>query len=148
MLDRLNLPADAADAVEHLLLVSQYVGQSRLLGSIDSIPPVVYNAKGGPAGDGQDLLSRDHEAARDRPGFRLHGRCCGQTDRGKPAVPVEWLKTEWRRLGLLKNIQLTMSGCLGPCDVPNIVLVATAQANVWLGNIDRFEYYCELVQWE
>ncbi|SPF38029.1 hypothetical protein SBA4_2120011 [Candidatus Sulfopaludibacter sp. SbA4] len=40
------------------------------------------------------------------------GCCCGQTDRGKPAVPVEWLKTEWRQRGLLKNIQLTISGCL------------------------------------
>ena len=75
------------------------------------------------------------------------GCCCGQTDRGKPAVPVEWLKTEWRRRGLLKNIQLTISGCLGPCDVPNVVLIARAEENVWLGNIDRFEYYREIVEW-
>ena len=75
------------------------------------------------------------------------GCCCGQTDRGKPAVPVEWLKTEWRRRGLLKNIQLTISGCLGPCDVPNVVLIATAEENIWLGNIDRFEYYREIVEW-
>src|ERR1700681_582060 len=68
------------------------------------------------------------------------GCCCGQSDRGKPAVPVEWLKTEWRQRGLLKNIQLTISGCLGPCDVPNVVFIATAEENVWLGNIDRFEY--------
>ena len=44
-------------------------------------------------------------------------------------MPVEWLKTEWRRRGLLKNIQLTISGCLGPCDVPNVVLIATAEEN-------------------
>ncbi len=75
------------------------------------------------------------------------GCCCGQTDRGKPAVPVEWLKTEWRRLGLLKNIQLTISGCLGPCDVPNVALIATAEENIWLGNLDRFEYYREIVEW-
>jgi len=75
------------------------------------------------------------------------GCCCGQTDRGKPAVPVEWLKTEWRSRGLLKNIQLTISGCLGPCDVPNVVLIATADENIWLGNIDQFEYYREIVEW-
>ena len=76
------------------------------------------------------------------------GCCCGQTDRGKPAVPVEWLKDEWRGRGLLKNIQLTISGCLGPCDVPNVVLIATGQENIWLGNIDRFEYYREIVEWQ
>ena len=75
------------------------------------------------------------------------GCCCGRPDRGKPEVPVEWLKAEWRRLGLLKNIQLTISGCLGPCDVPNVVLIAFTDENVWLGNIDRFEYYREIVEW-
>jgi len=62
-------------------------------------------------------------------------------------VPVEWLKAEWRRLGLLKNIQLTIRGCLGPCDVPNVVLIATADENIWLGNIDLFDYYREIVEW-
>jgi cobaltochelatase CobN len=75
------------------------------------------------------------------------GCCCGQADRGKPAVPVEWLKAEWRRRGLLKNIQLTISGCLGPCDVPNVVLISAAGESVWLGNIDRFEDYREIVEW-
>ena len=75
------------------------------------------------------------------------GCCCGQTDRGKPAVPVEWLKAEWRRLGLLKNIQLTISGCLGPCDVPNVVLMATAEENIRQGNIDLFDYCREIVEW-
>jgi len=75
------------------------------------------------------------------------GCCCGQTERGKPDVPVEWLKTEWRRLGLLKNIQLTISGCLGPCDVPNVVLIATPEENVWLGNIEHLEQYREIVEW-
>jgi cobaltochelatase CobN len=60
---------------------------------------------------------------------------------------VEWLKTEWRSRGLLKNIQLTISGCLGPCDVPNVVLIATAEENVWLGNIDRIEHYREILDW-
>jgi cobaltochelatase CobN len=53
------------------------------------------------------------------------GCCCGRTDRGKPEVPVEWLKAEWRRRGLPKNIQLSICGCLGPCDVANVVKVDT-----------------------
>jgi cobaltochelatase CobN len=72
---------------------------------------------------------------------------CGQTDRGKRAVAVEWLKGEWRSRGLLKNIQFTITGCLGPCDVPNVVLIATAGESIWLGNIDQFDYYREIVDW-
>jgi hypothetical protein len=37
------------------------------------------------------------------------GCCCGAVTRGKPEVPVEWLKQEWRSRGLLKNIQLSIS---------------------------------------
>jgi len=53
------------------------------------------------------------------------GCCCGAVERGRPEVPAEWLKAEWRRRGLLKRLQLTISGCLGPCDVPNVVVVAS-----------------------
>lgn len=28
----------------------------------------------------------------------------GDTERGRPAVPVEWLKSEWRTRGLLKRV--------------------------------------------
>jgi hypothetical protein len=43
------------------------------------------------------------------------GCCCGNTENGRPPVPVDWLKKEWRARGLLKRVQLTISGCLGPC---------------------------------
>src|SRR3984893_16566915 len=46
------------------------------------------------------------------------GCCCGNTENGRPPVPVDWLKKEWRARGLLKRVQLTISGCLGPCDLP------------------------------
>ena len=49
------------------------------------------------------------------------GCCCGNTENGRPPVPVDWLKKEWRARGLLKRVQLTISGCLGPCDLPNVV---------------------------
>src|SRR5690242_15380508 len=32
------------------------------------------------------------------------GCCCGNTERGLPAVPVDWLKSEWRKRGLLKRV--------------------------------------------
>ncbi len=75
------------------------------------------------------------------------GCCCGAVNRGKPEVPVEWLKQEWRSRGLLKNIQLTISCCLGPCDLPNVVRISGASEEIWLGNISRFEQYTSLVEW-
>ncbi|MEP7037688.1 MAG: (2Fe-2S) ferredoxin domain-containing protein [Acidobacteriota bacterium] len=75
------------------------------------------------------------------------GCCCGKVERGKPAVPIEWLKQEWRSRGLLKNIQLSISGCLGPCDLPNVVSVSSPTGSIWLGNVNRFEQYEALVNW-
>ena len=75
------------------------------------------------------------------------GCCCGNTDNGKPAVPVDWLKKEWRARGLLKKIQLTISGCLGPCDVPNVVAISNERGTQWLGEISQFNQYHSLVEW-
>ena len=60
---------------------------------------------------------------------------------------MEWLKTEWRKRGLLKRVQLTISGCVGPCDVPNVVVITTASGTEWLGNIVGFEQYQSLLEW-
>jgi cobaltochelatase CobN len=75
------------------------------------------------------------------------GCCCGQVERARPEVPTEWLKQEWRRRGLLKRVQLSISGCLGPCDVPNVVAIVTQQKTVWLGNISRRDQYQLLLDW-
>jgi len=37
---------------------------------------------------------------------------------GPRTVPAEWLKESGEKRGLLKRFQLTVSGCIGPCDVP------------------------------
>ena len=80
--------------------------------------------------------------------FVCHGGCCcGQVERGRPEVPAQWLKEEWRRRGLLKRIQLTISGCLGPCDVPNVVAIVAQKKTVWLGNISRRDQYESLLDW-
>lgn len=62
-----------------------------------------------------------------------HGCCGGNVERGLPEVPVEWLKSGWRKRGLLKRV--TISGCVGPCDVPNVVVITTSSGTEWLGNI-------------
>lgn len=75
------------------------------------------------------------------------GCCCGNTANGRPAVPVEWLKKEWRARGLLKRIQLSISGCLGPCDVPNVVTISNENGTRWLGQITEFHQYRTLLEW-
>jgi cobaltochelatase CobN len=75
------------------------------------------------------------------------GCCCGRTDRGLPEVPVERIKEIWRREKLNRFIQLTVSGCLGPCDVPNVVLILTPDGAEWLGRIAGDASYDQLVRW-
>lgn len=75
------------------------------------------------------------------------GCCCGAVHRGKPEVPVEWLKQEWRSRGLLKVLQLTIAGCMGPCDLNNVVRISGPVEDVWLGGVDRFQLYSSLADW-
>jgi cobaltochelatase CobN len=46
--------------------------------------------------------------------------CCGRTDRGYAAVPVEIYKEEWLRRKLRNVVHLTKGGCLGPCTLANV----------------------------
>ena len=75
------------------------------------------------------------------------GCCCGETSRGKPEVPVQWIKEQWKSRGLLKTVQLTISGCLGPCDLSNVVAVHSASEHFWLGNFHEFQQYSDLLEW-
>ena len=75
------------------------------------------------------------------------GCCCGRPDRGKPEVPVDWLKAEWKAARLNPYIQLTISGCLGPCDLPNVVAVLTENGQQWMGQLNRREHYEALIEW-
>ena len=75
------------------------------------------------------------------------GCCCGRVDRGKPPVPVDWLKGEWRRLGLLRTLHLTISGCLGPCDLVNVVCLAGPERTIWLGGLSSPEHFAALLDW-
>ena len=75
------------------------------------------------------------------------GCCCGNTANGKPPVPVDWLKKEWRARGLLKRVQLSICGCLGPCDVPNVVAIADESGTQWFGEITEFWQCQAIVDW-
>ncbi len=75
------------------------------------------------------------------------GCCCGHTDRGHPEVPVERIKGIWQREKLNRTIQLTISGCLGPCDVPNVALIITPERADWYAHIAGDAAYDALIAW-
>src|SRR5258708_35514130 len=59
------------------------------------------------------------------------GCCCGQTGRGLPAVPLDWLKPLWKSEQLNKFVQLTVSGCRGHSDLPNVCCLAPPDYQTW-----------------
>ena len=75
------------------------------------------------------------------------GCCCGRTDRGHPEVPVGRLKAVWKEEKLNRSVQLTISGCLGPCDLANVALVITPDGNEWLGGLAGDAAYESLIAW-
>jgi len=75
------------------------------------------------------------------------GCCCGRIDKGKPEIPLEWLKKSWKEARLLKSIQLTITGCLGPCDLTNVVSILTPEKQIWLGRITEHLQYEALLEW-
>jgi hypothetical protein len=76
-----------------------------------------------------------------------NGCCCGQTAKGNLEVPVAWLKQEWKYRGLLKRVHLSISGCLGPCDVPNVVMITSSRGTLWLAGLNTQRHYCLLADW-
>lgn len=75
------------------------------------------------------------------------GCCCGRVDRGYPPVPVERLKAVWKSEKLNRAVQLTITGCLGPCDVANVVMVLDDQQSHWFGGIAGDAPYEALIEW-
>jgi len=75
------------------------------------------------------------------------GCCCGRTDRNLPAVPVDRIKAAWKAEKLNRGVQLTISGCLGPCDLPNVAVVVDARGTTWYGRLDGDAHYDALIAW-
>ncbi len=75
------------------------------------------------------------------------GCCCGRTDRGLPDVPVDRIKAAWKAGKLNRAVQLTVSGCLGPCDLPNVAVIVTPHGTTWYGQIAGDALYDALIAW-
>ncbi|MDR3639088.1 MAG: (2Fe-2S) ferredoxin domain-containing protein [Isosphaeraceae bacterium] len=99
---------------------------------------------GKPIGDAAPLTTKVKSQAQI---LLCKGCCCGQTDRGLPEVPVERIKAAWKSEKLNRGVQLTISGCLGPCDLPNVAVVVTSTGTQWYGNLDGDAHYDALIAW-
>ena len=75
------------------------------------------------------------------------GCCCGRVDRGRSEVPIDELKSLWKNYGLRKKVQLTVSGCLGPCDMHNVALLISDGGQIWLGNLREKAEFKALAEW-
>ena len=75
------------------------------------------------------------------------GCCCGRTDRGFMPVPCDWIKQQWKQEKLNKSVQLTISGCLGPCDLANVFCVISPGEVQWFGGLQERRQYALLLDW-
>jgi len=58
------------------------------------------------------------------------------------------IKERWKSLKLNGTIQLTISGCLGPCDLANVAYVLAGNGpGQWLGGLSEQWQYETLIQW-
>jgi len=64
------------------------------------------------------------------------GCCCGQTGRGFAGVPIDFYKQEYKKRKIRKLVQLTMSGCLGPCPLANVTLLFFEGRPIWFQSIN------------
>lgn len=71
--------------------------------------------------------------------FVCQGCCCGRTDKGFPPLPLEEFKRQWKDRGIRRRFHLTISGCLGPCPLANVVLIQFRGRSVWLHSINHAE---------
>lgn len=75
------------------------------------------------------------------------GCCCGRVDKGNPEVPVDRLKAAWKENKLLRYVQLSISGCLGPCDLKNVIKLSSTRGQEWIGNITDPAEFDLLIDW-
>jgi cobaltochelatase CobN len=68
--------------------------------------------------------------------FVCKGCCCGNVERNQPTVPLDCFKKEWKERGIRRRVHLTITGCLGPCVVPNVVLFVYQGSTVWFHSIN------------
>lgn len=65
------------------------------------------------------------------------GCCCGKTERGFAAILQDLYHQEWERRKLRNHVHLTLSGCLGPCALANVVLLLFAGEAIWFHSFNQ-----------
>jgi cobaltochelatase CobN len=69
--------------------------------------------------------------------FICNGCCCGRTDKGFPALALDEFKQQWKKRGIRRRLHLTVSGCLGPCPLANVVLLQFHGQSMWFHSINH-----------
>ncbi|MBW4039798.1 MAG: cobaltochelatase subunit CobN [Acidobacteria bacterium] len=64
------------------------------------------------------------------------GCCCGITERGYAAVPVDVYTQEWLSRKIRQHVHLTKGGCLGPCALANVVSLVFDGRSVWFHSVN------------
>jgi cobaltochelatase CobN len=68
--------------------------------------------------------------------FVCNGCCCGRTEKGFPALPLDEFKQQWKARGIRRRFHLTISGCLGPRPLANVVLILFRGRSAWFHSIN------------
>jgi cobaltochelatase CobN len=100
--------------------------------------------------DGRTLNIVQHRA---HLSYCFTGCCCGRTDRGYAAVPVDVYKEEWTRRKIRNAVHLTKGGCLGPCVLANVASLVFDGKSVWFHSVNSawqvrqiFDYIDSMLQ--
>jgi cobaltochelatase CobN len=64
------------------------------------------------------------------------GCCCGITERGYAAVPVDVYKEEWLKRKIRNDVHLTKGGCLGPCALANVASLVFDGKSIWFHSVN------------
>lgn len=64
------------------------------------------------------------------------GCCCGRTERGYAAIPVDTYKNEWLGRRMRNTVHLTKAGCLGPCTLANVASLVFDGRAVWFHSVN------------
>ncbi|MGA2251145.1 cobaltochelatase subunit CobN [Terracidiphilus sp.] len=64
------------------------------------------------------------------------GCCCGITERGYAAVPVDVYTQEWLGRKIRNHVHLSKGGCLGPCALANVVSLVFDGKSIWFHSVN------------
>lgn len=65
------------------------------------------------------------------------GCCCGITERGYAAVPVDVYTEEWLKRKIRNDVHLTKGGCIGPCALANVASLVFDGKSIWFHSVNN-----------